>query len=91
MMGSFTIHFLQYKNIFKKSMEILHEIKRLSHIDKLRVMEALWKDLSGDEGKYDSPAWHEGTLKETENRMNDGIEEIVDCDIAKKNLRKQFE
>ena len=30
-------------------MEILQEIKRLSHIDKLRVMEALWKDLSGDE------------------------------------------
>ncbi len=72
-------------------MEILQEIKRLSHIDKLRVMEALWKDLSGDEEKYDSPAWHEDTLKKTEKRMNDGIEEIVDWDIAKKNLRKQFE
>jgi hypothetical protein len=36
-------------------MKILQEIKRLFHIDKLRVMEALWKDLSGDEEKYDSP------------------------------------
>ena len=72
-------------------MEILQEIKRLYHIDKLRVMEALWKDLSGDEEKYDSPAWHEDVLKETENRVNDGTEEIVDWDIAKKNLRKQFE
>ncbi len=72
-------------------MEILQKIKRLSHIEKLKVMEALWKDLSSDEEKYDSPAWHEDILKETENRVNDGTEEIVDWDIAKKNLRKQFE
>ena len=72
-------------------MEILQEIKRLSHIEELKVMEALWKDLSGEEEKYDSPALHEDALKETENRMNSGIEEIVDWDIAKKNLRKKFE
>ncbi len=72
-------------------MEILQEIKRLSHIDKLTVMEALWKDLSEDEEKYDPPEWHEDVLKETENRVNDGAEEVVDWDTAKKNLRKQFE
>ncbi len=72
-------------------MEILQKIKRLSHIDKLKVMEALWEELSGDEEKYDSPAWHEEILKETENRVSEGIEEVVDWDIAKKNLRKQFE
>jgi len=74
----------------EETMEILQEIKRLSHVDKLRVMEALWKDLSGDEEKYDSPAWHEDALEETEKRMNDDVEEIVDWDIAKKNLREQF-
>ena len=72
-------------------MGILQEIKQLSHIDKLRVMEALWKDLSGDEEKYVSPAWHGTVLGETEKRMENGIEEFVDWDIAKKNLRKQFE
>ncbi len=72
-------------------MGILQEIKQLSHIDKLRVMEALWKDLSSDEEKYVSPAWHEAALGETEKRMNDGIEEVVDWDIAKKNLRRKFE
>lgn len=54
-------------------------------------MEALWKDLSGDEEKYDSPAWHVAALEETEKRMNDGIEKVVDWDIAKKNLRKKYE
>ena len=33
----------------EKGWGILQEIKQLSYIDKLRVMEALWKDLSGDE------------------------------------------
>ena len=72
-------------------MGILQEIKQLSHIDKLRIMEALWKDSSGDEEKYVSPAWHEAALGETEKRMDDGIEEVVDWDIAKKNLRRKFE
>ncbi len=72
-------------------MGILQEIKQLSHIEKLKIMEALWKDLSGDEKEYDSPSWHEEVLKETENRMNDGVEEVVDWDVAKKNLRKKFE
>jgi len=35
-------------------MGILQEIKQLSYMDKLRVVEALWKDLSGDlEERYD--------------------------------------
>ena len=72
-------------------MGILQEIKQLSHIDKRRVMEALWKDLSSDEEKYVSPAWHEAALGETEKRIDDGIEKVADWDIAKKNLGKQFE
>lgn len=74
-----------------EKMGVLQEIRQLSRIDKLRVMEALWKDLSDDEEKYDSPAWHEDALGETEKRMNDGIEEVVDWSTAKKNLRKKFE
>ena len=72
-------------------MEILKEIKQLSYIDKLRVMELLWEDLSGDEEKYDSPSWHKDALKDAENRMNDGIEKVLDWDTAKKNLRNKFE
>ncbi len=72
-------------------MGILQEIKQLSYLDKLRVMEALWKDLSSDEEKYDSPVWHASALDETEKRMNAGIEKVVDWDTAKKNLRKKYE
>lgn len=47
-------------------------------------MEALWKNLSSNEEKYVSPAWHETALEETQKRMNDGIEKVLDWDIAKK-------
>mgnify|MGYP003507120679 FL=1 len=49
------------------------------------------RNLSGDEEKYDALAWHEAALGETEKKMDEGIEKIVDWDIAKKNLRKKFE
>ncbi|MEZ6175772.1 MAG: addiction module protein [Candidatus Scalinduaceae bacterium] len=66
-------------------------MKQLSHNDRLRAMEAIWKDLSSDEESFESPSWHKDVLKNTENRMNDGIEEVVVWDTAKKNLRKNFE
>ena len=74
-----------------EGMGILQEIKQLSYMDKLRVMEVLWKDLSSDEEKYDSPAWHASALEETEKRVNDGIEKVMDWDTTKKNLRKKYE
>ena len=49
------------------------------------------RNLSGVEEKYDAPAWHEAALGETEKKMDEGIEKVVDWDIAKKNLRKKFE
>jgi len=45
------------------------------------------RNLSGDEEKYDAPAWHEAALGETGKRMDEGIEKVVDWAIAKKNLR----
>ncbi len=48
-------------------------------------------NLSSDEEKYDAPAWHEAALGEAEKKMDEGIEKVVDWDIAKKNLRKKVE
>jgi translation elongation factor P/translation initiation factor 5A len=48
-------------------------------------------DILMDEEKYDSPSWHKDALKEVENRMKDGIENVLDWDTAKKNLRNKFE
>ena len=67
------------------------EIKHLSREEKLRIMEALWEDLSKDEDQIESPDWHQKVLQETENRLATGEEKIVDWETGKKDLRKRFE
>jgi len=67
------------------------EIKQLSREEKLRVMEAIWEDLSYEEEQIESPDWHKKALQETEHRLSSGQEKIMDWQDAKKELRKRFE
>ena len=67
------------------------QIEKMSRVEKLQTMEALWSDLSKDEPGVESPAWHEAVLKETQARVAAGQERIADWDTAKQELRKRFE
>ena len=67
------------------------EIGRLSREEKLRIMEAIWEDLSREEGQIESPEWHREALDETESRRKSGQESAVDWQDAKRKLRKRFE
>jgi len=72
-------------------METTFEIGHLSKEDKLRVMEAIWEDLSKEAEALESPRWHQEALQETEQRLNLGEEKKVDWRTAKEELRKRFE
>jgi hypothetical protein len=72
-------------------MKDILEIKQMSRAEKLRIMEALWEDLSSEDQSIQSPAWHESLLQETEQRVHAGQEKIHDWKEAKKELRKRFE
>ncbi len=67
------------------------EIGHLSREEKLRIMEAIWEDLSREEGQVESPDWHQEALDETDRRLKSGQESIKDWGEAKKELRKRFE
>jgi hypothetical protein len=47
--------------------------------------------LSRSETEFESPAWHGKELAETERRLAEGKEQVLDWDTAKKRLRKRFE
>jgi hypothetical protein len=64
------------------------EIQQLPRQEKLRLMEALWADLSRDEAEVESPAWHADALRETAERVARGEEKILDWEQAKTKLRK---
>jgi len=64
------------------------EIQRMPRQEKLKLMEALWADLSRDEAELESPAWHADALRETSERRARGEEKILDWERAKAELRK---
>lgn len=66
-------------------------VQRMSRSEKLKLMELLWEQLSQPEDAFESPAWHEQELKETEQRLAEGKEQVMDWDAAKKELRRRFE
>jgi hypothetical protein len=66
-------------------------LRKLPRAEKLRLMETLWEELSRSEDELESPAWHAGELAETERRLAEGKEQMLDWEAAKKELRKQFE
>ena len=63
-------------------------IRQLARAEKLKLMEALWEDLSQTAENFQSPSWHGVALAETENRLKIGQEKIVDWESAKKDLAK---
>ena len=65
------------------------EIQQMPRAEKLRLMEALWDDLSRDEAALESPAWHAAALAETEQRLANGQEQVLDWEQAKAELRKR--
>lgn len=60
----------------------LAELKLMPRIEKLKLMEALWHDLSLDPNPLEMPLWHMVELKETAAKLSEGKEEILDWQDA---------
>jgi len=69
----------------------IQAVQQLPRSEKLKLMEALWEDLSRAEGEVQSPAWHAEELAATEQRLAKGKEQILDWEAAKKELRSATE
>lgn len=67
------------------------ELHKLSAVEKLKIIEALWADLVSDEDNFPNLSWHEAELIGTENKFLSNDIEILDWQQAKKELRSQFE
>jgi hypothetical protein len=69
----------------------IETVQQMSRSEKLKLMELLWEQLSRPDDAFESPAWHEQALRETEKRLAEGKEQVVDWEAAKKELRRRFE
>jgi len=68
-------------------MEII--LDKMTVPEKLRLMEALWTDLSRHADDMELPSWHAQALRETEQRVAEGKEVTIDWEAAKKALRER--
>ena len=65
------------------------ELQRMSREEKLKVMHELWEDLAREGDAVESPSWHADALRETEERVRSGVEQVRDWDEAKAELRRR--
>jgi putative addiction module component (TIGR02574 family) len=64
-------------------------LDKMSVAEKLRVMEALWENLSRNSDALESPAWHEDELREREERIASGKTKFTDWEKAKAEIRQR--
>ena len=61
------------------------EIKKMSTIERLQSMEALWDSLLEDESEIESPKWHGELLEERKKQMESGRTEFMTLEALKSN------
>ena len=65
-------------------------LKDMTILEKLAVMESLWKDLSRTTDAIESPAWHKDVLEERRQRTSQGHTTFSDWETAKADIRKRL-
>ena len=53
------------------------EIKKMSRIERLQAMEALWDSLIADESEIESPGWHRDILEERRRKIESGKSALI--------------
>ena len=53
------------------------EIERMSMIDRLQAMEALWDSFKGEKSEIDSPEWHRDILEKRKRKIKNGKAEFI--------------
>lgn len=69
-------------------MTLEEQVMRLPRAEKLKLMEALWSDLSRNSEQFEPPEWHREELEKTEQLIAEGKEHFMDCEESKRSLRE---
>jgi len=59
------------------------EIKKMSVIERLQAMEAIWDSLLHEESEIESPEWHKNILEERKTKIEDGKAEFISLKALK--------
>lgn len=71
-------------------MAVAFDLEGMSTVEKLRLMEELWTNLSTTEARIPSPDWHGDVLAERERLTASGEEAFISWEAAKAKLREEL-
>jgi len=71
-------------------MAVALDLGKMTTADKLRLMEDLWQNLTTEDPEITSPAWHGDILAERDRLISSGEEQLIDWEVAKKQLRDEL-
>ena len=64
----------------------LEQIRQLPLREKLRLMEAIWDDISREEQDLEVPQWHKEMLDERERLLAEGKAQFMDWEEARRQI-----
>lgn len=70
-------------------MSVTLPLKDMTVAEKLRIMEAIWEDLSQNSDSLESPGWHREALEDRERRIQSGEARFSAWEQAKADIRKR--
>ncbi len=56
------------------------EIEKMSTIERLQAMEALWDSFMDEESEIDSPEWHMAIIKDRKSKIKNSNAEFISLD-----------
>ncbi|MCF6226594.1 MAG: addiction module protein [Xanthomonadales bacterium] len=59
------------------------DISKMSVIERLQTMEALWDSLTGEPTEIKSPKWHEEILSERKEKIEGGLASFISLEELK--------
>lgn len=65
----------------------IEEIKKMSRVERLQAMEALWDSLIDEESEIESPEWHRDVLEERRRKMQTGKAEFISLEKLRANRK----
>ncbi len=69
-------------------MDLTLSIEKMTITEKLYTMEKIWDELRLNAKTMQTPAWHKDVLKKREKDIAAGIDNLIDWDEAKDNIRQ---
>lgn len=71
------------------TVQTIPAIEEMTPLQKVELMEELWKSMSRNPELVESPAWHGEVLRQRDEALKNGTDRFISLDEAEKRIREK--